>query len=1622
MLKIKVNKKDCKQSYSELVGATIQSTGSTDAYDMVIKCQNHGLKENDIVEFSRKDGNIGYYESYDVKSVTSNSTFSITTEGKLQLNVVGYKPTWIGYSDKIYENNYFTELTVQNSSDKVNLFGSELNRGKITPQYRNELLSIKISSIVNTIAEDTFIDCVNLESIEVEENNKYFSSVDGVLYNKDKTVLIQLPQNYQSSYYSTPDTVKEIGDYAFYNCTQLSLVSLHHNVNKIGKHSFENCVELKHIICRAAIPPQYDGNVFDTTSDELKIYVPKNKEVVYRKNWRKYRNNINSDVTVFYYTNDFMITDAQVIDTGIDEDLIGVEFGTSVIEIDENELPTVNNVLFTGRAPISVRQSIFGENKRYPIFVPGEYFDEYKIILEDYGSRVMTEKDLKGKTILHTTDNGLILLTGDTLYSGISDEYKHILKSVEISDDVVRIDDRAFYYCEHLRTVNIPDSVKSIGDYAFYGCSSLSKIILGLRLDIIGVSAFYNTTNSVVNLYTETPTPPFLKNCEMFPSGIKIFAPMSCINDYTGIYMKPTISGGATQKQYLCLNIEGNHVYTINMGDIKIKREYTWVGGTGGTYTYSGAITTCNGDYYLYDDLFLGQNNEGSIDVLNIDYLNITAVTNNGDLICLSDCLIGVTSEGVDDLSHIYVPYLNNETFINSIEDDFDFYKFFGDDVRFVYGSNRMSYGKTLQPGTIIQKLCGDIEVDFGMAQNFDVNLLHEEQINNYVDEIKENSINKIIDYERYQFTPMYYSGKMSLGDKTVDQYLQEHVNEIDDNLKEVSEIRFRLNFREKVYNLYDENGNIVLDSGDAESIDTIDFGSWETSDYGYWNNYVLNDNLKRLRQVYVDKKVHADLLGYIGYTDDDVYYQKDALKKSFLRLSFYDSPNRETQKLLYYSTVYFDTNSLNEKYIKDLNIWRENSGYTPTYGQLVFDGNIATVPNTHGEAITAEMSCTDKYDDTLSSDGFYIHLFDKLVSGNTCTPIYMKAEFNHAKFGKVVPMIYPTFKSDNKPIAATNESFPREYIKYGKNTDVGSGYTWIDMESLIKDSYIKIYIKYNFKTHNYVWFLPRTGDGSVLKFDLFEPRLNGYDPESYFAMQGKDRGYGTDDGRPKWYQGEFVRTGYGIYNYTWYRTIDGDSNKYSEFGGGVTTKWPGNDNCTCLMTTAVTLNSDSMLQGTKIFNKKSMSKIKSIWIDGMMVYSDEFYDENTEEYNTNVFQLPDVPFSAPYLDNNTQETGFFEWNPTTIRETWDDQKGVWVKNGEGVKPKKIHSVNYYFKTNTSDSYELLDELYKGVYNTKKQSYIAKTIEATSDYVDTLKNSIEIRNGEKLPNGMFANLRSLKSVKTVKNGTKYFTTIGDGAFNNCQALTNVDIEKDSVDIIGKNCFSGCRALKTAKLTNVKVILREAFQGCYTLMRTYYTVGPEAKTKYIACGAFGYTKIREIPIPHSLIRISNSAFRRCYQLNSFIIAEKGDVQWDYFYGPNTYYDTERGAMVFGDPDLYTFYTPESQYQCRLASVGKRVFGDDAILKYNISITTRKDGKKPLYDYYKCTPTILNKFIDKGVYIEFYNAAMSRWTELQLTTEKDRGKMFYHFKDKEYREYLDEKRYDVYNFRDWFRYIF
>lgn len=108
--------------------------------------------------------------------------------------------------------------------------------------YRSGLTSITIPSSVNSIGSETFALCFSLTEINVENDNTNFASEDGVLFNKDKTILICCPAS-RTGAYTVPNSVTNIGEQAF-DCCNLTSVTISENVKTIGNSAFNWCRNL----------------------------------------------------------------------------------------------------------------------------------------------------------------------------------------------------------------------------------------------------------------------------------------------------------------------------------------------------------------------------------------------------------------------------------------------------------------------------------------------------------------------------------------------------------------------------------------------------------------------------------------------------------------------------------------------------------------------------------------------------------------------------------------------------------------------------------------------------------------------------------------------------------------------------------------------------------------------------------------------------------------------------------------------------------------------------------------------------------------------------------------------------------------------------------------------------------------------------------------------------------------------------------------------------------------------------------------------------------------------------------------------------------------------------------
>ena len=111
----------------------------------------------------------------------------------------------------------------------------------------SSLTIITIPQSVTSIGEYVFGKCSNLTDILVDKYNQYYSSENGILFNKDKSNLIQYPIGKIDTQYTIPNSVTNIGDLAFADCYNLINIIIPDSVTNIGKYAFSECRNLKNI-------------------------------------------------------------------------------------------------------------------------------------------------------------------------------------------------------------------------------------------------------------------------------------------------------------------------------------------------------------------------------------------------------------------------------------------------------------------------------------------------------------------------------------------------------------------------------------------------------------------------------------------------------------------------------------------------------------------------------------------------------------------------------------------------------------------------------------------------------------------------------------------------------------------------------------------------------------------------------------------------------------------------------------------------------------------------------------------------------------------------------------------------------------------------------------------------------------------------------------------------------------------------------------------------------------------------------------------------------------------------------------------------------------------------------
>ncbi len=306
------------------------------------------------------------------------------------------------------------------------------------------LTTVNVSSTVTSLTAGMFTGCPALTTITVSEDNpKYSSDENGVLFNKDKSILILYPVGKAETNYIIPDGVTEIGASAFKNAKMLESITVSEGVTTIGTTAFAVCTALTTVKLPISLTSISNG-AFNGCSGITDVYYSG-----YQSSW--------SEITIGT-SNDALTAAAFHCEYAPEEIFLYSVVDNTYVSINGcNESMLKNGVL-----------NIPSEIEGYPVtHINNNAFQYCSAITEV------------------TLPDSLTQIGYNAFYN------KDSIVKVTFGNGLKTIYDDAFYDCDGLTSITIPDSVTAILNNAFEDCSNLTELTLGKGIYSIGNRAFY---------------------------------------------------------------------------------------------------------------------------------------------------------------------------------------------------------------------------------------------------------------------------------------------------------------------------------------------------------------------------------------------------------------------------------------------------------------------------------------------------------------------------------------------------------------------------------------------------------------------------------------------------------------------------------------------------------------------------------------------------------------------------------------------------------------------------------------------------------------------------------------------------------------------------------------------------------------------------------------------------------------------------------------------------------------------------------------------------------------------------------------------------------------------------
>lgn len=364
-------------------------------------------------------------------SITNISDMAFYWCGNLTNVTMGSGLSSIGGSAFAYCR--LTSITIPNSVASL---------GSCAFEYCDNLTAVNIPSTVTNIGASPFAGCSSLHAITVDTLNSFYTGVDGVLFNKSLTSIIQYPARKDGSQYAIPTSVESIMDSAFLECTSLTNVAIPNGVTSIGNTAFWLCMSLINVTLPSSV-------------------------------------------------------------TSIRSGAFGGCYGLGAITVDPLNAMyrSVDGVLLNKTDTVLIQ---FPGGKAGAYTIPNTVTSITEFAFADCRQLTSITLSDSATSTGWAAFTGCTSLTNVTLPNGVTTidsyafDYCTSLGSVTLPNSITRLDDFAFRSCTSLLSLTIPSKVTTIEEYVFFGCTSLRSLYFRGDAPSVASDALDGATNATI--------------------------------------------------------------------------------------------------------------------------------------------------------------------------------------------------------------------------------------------------------------------------------------------------------------------------------------------------------------------------------------------------------------------------------------------------------------------------------------------------------------------------------------------------------------------------------------------------------------------------------------------------------------------------------------------------------------------------------------------------------------------------------------------------------------------------------------------------------------------------------------------------------------------------------------------------------------------------------------------------------------------------------------------------------------------------------------------------------------------------------------------------------------------